>query len=353
MNRILLVCVVALASCAPAKRLPPKEAKTAKPKNIVLMVGDGMGLAQLSLTQSAADYVLAIFEWFKVIGLSETSSADDYITDSAAGATAFSTGTRTNNGMISVAPDSSALKTIAEEASEQGKETGLLATCSITHATPGCFYAHQPSRKMNREIAGDMYASGIDVFMGGGRPYFDSSRLVASGFAVKQGSDAFSAAKEPKIAGFYSYAEHPPKMSEGRGNYLAPASVKMLDLLNRNKKGFFAMIEGSQIDWGGHANDAAYLIEETKDFDRAVRAVLEWAKKDGQTLVIVTADHETGGLTMPVPAKPGTLPQARFSTGDHSGIQVPVFAWGPGAEQFMGVYKNTDIYLKMKALMGL
>ena len=316
------------------------------------MVGDGMGLAQLSLTQSAADYVLAIFEWFRVIGLSETSSANDYITDSAAGATAFSTGTRTNNGMISVAPDSTALKTIAEEASEKGKETGLLATCSITHATPACFYAHQPSRKMNREIAGDMYASGIDVFMGGGRPYFDSSRLVASGFAVKQGLDAFNAATEPKIAGFYSYAEHPPKISEGRGEFLAPASVKLLDLLNRNKTGFFAMIEGSQIDWGGHANDAAYLIEETKDFDRAVRAVLEWAKKDGQTLVIVTADHETGGLTMPVPAKPGSLPQANFATDDHSGIHVPVFAWGPGAEQFMGVYKNTDIYLKMKALLN-
>lgn len=349
----MLVCVAALASCAPAKRLPPKEAKTAKPKNIVLMVGDGMGLAQLSLTQSAADYVLAIFEWFKIIGLSETSSANDYITDSAAGATAFSTGTRTNNGMISVAPDSTALKTIAEEASEQGKTTGLLATCSITHATPAAFYAHQPSRKMNREIAGDLYGSGIDVFMGGGWPYFDSTRLVASGYAVKKGLNAFSSASETKVAGFYSNNEHPPKMSEGRGDFLRPASVKLLELLNRNPKGFFAMIEGSQIDWGGHANDASYLIEETKDFDRAVRAVLEWAKKDGHTLVIVTADHETGGLTMPMPAKPGTLPQARFSTGDHSGIQVPVFAWGPGADQFMGVYKNTDIYLKMKALMGL
>lgn len=345
--------LAALASCAPGKRLPKKETGTTKPKNVVLMVGDGMGLAQLSLTQSAADYMLAIFEWFKVIGLSETASANDYITDSAAGATAFGTGSRTNNGMISVAPDSSVLKTIAEEASEHGKSTGLLATCSITHATPAAFFAHQPSRKMNKEIAGDMYSSGIDVFMGGGWPYFDSSQLVASGFAVKNGLNAFTGATEQKIAGFYSHAEHPPKMSEGRGNYLSPASVQLLELLNRNKTGFFAMIEGSQIDWGGHANDAAYLIEETKDFDKAVRAVLEWAKKDGQTLVIVTADHETGGLTMPVPTKPGTLPKAHFSTGDHSGIQVPVFAWGPGAEQFMGVYKNTDIYLKMKALMGL
>ena len=178
-----------------------------------------MGLAQLSLTQSAADYVLAIFEWFKIIGLSETSSANDYITDSAAGATAFSTGTRTNNGMISVAPDSTALKTIAEEASEQGKTTGLLATCSITHATPAAFYAHQPSRKMNREIAGDLYGSGIDVFMGGGWPYFDSTRLVASGYAVKKGLNAFSSASETKVAGFYSNNEHPPKMSEGQGRF--------------------------------------------------------------------------------------------------------------------------------------
>ncbi len=343
--------MAALASCATVKRLPQKETTPPRPKNIVLMVGDGMGLAQLSLTQSSVDYVLAIFEWFRVIGLSETASANDYITDSAAGATAFSTGTRTGNGMISVASDSSKLTTIAEEASEKGKSTGLLATCSITHATPAAFFAHQPSRKMNMEIAGDMYLSGIDVFMGGGWPYFDSSRLVTAGFAVKHGLDAFRNATEEKVAGFYNHKEHPPKMSEGRGDFLAPASVSMLELLNRNKYGFFAMIEGSQIDWGGHANDAAYLIEETKDFDKAVRAVLEWAKKDGQTLVIVTADHETGGLSMPVPAKPGTPPQAHFSTGDHSGIQVPVFAWGPGATEFMGVYKNTELYHRMNMLL--
>lgn len=317
------------------------------PKNIVLMIGDGMGLAQIALTQAATSYQLALFEWFKVMGFINTSSADDYITDSAAGATAFSTGVRTKNHMIGMGPDSVARITLAEKFHMGGLATGLLATCAITHATPASFFSHQVNRNMGKEIGADMPKSGIDVFMGGGWPHVDSINLVRAGFDIRHGLDAFLSANSPKVAGFYSRSMHPPKMSQGRGDFLPRASVKLLELLNRDPDGFFAMIEGSQIDWGGHDNDADYIIEETRDFDRAVLKVLEWAQKDGQTLVIVTADHETGGLTMPGWDAEKKKPVAKFSTGDHTGIPVPVFAYGPGAEDFAGHYLNTDIYFKI------
>lgn len=327
--------------------------KPSGPRNIVLMIGDGMGLAQIALTQAATSYQLALFEWFKVMGFINTSSSDDYITDSAAGATAFSTGLRTRNHMIGLGPDSTVRVTLAEKFHQAGMATGLLATCAITHATPASFYAHQVNRNMGNEIGADLAKSTIDVFMGGGWPHMDSAGLVAAGFDLRFGTESFLTATSSRVAGFYSRKMHPPKMSEGRADFLPQTSVKLLELLRRDPDGFFAMIEGSQIDWGGHDNNADYIIEETRDFDKAVRRVLEWAQKDGQTLVIVTADHETGGLTMPGWDAENKKPVAKFSTGDHTGIPVPVFAYGPGSEAFSGHYLNTDIFYKILKAKGM
>ena len=138
-----------------------------------------------------------------------------------------------------------------------------------------------------------------------------------------------------------------------RGDLLARASLKGIELLDQNKNGFFMMIEGSQLDDYGHFNDIDLLMQETHDFDRTIGAIYEWAAKDGETLVVVTADHETGGLTL----VDGDLAEGRivckFSTGGHSGVMVPVYAFGPGAEEFTGIFENTAIFDKIKKLLNL
>lgn len=328
---------------------PPRK----KPKNIILMVGDGTGLAQLYAAYTANGGKLDIYTYAQVIGLSITASANDYITDSAAGATAFSTGQKTNNGMLAVAPDTQRLETIAETAAKKGLSTGAVVTCELPHATPAAFYAHQPSRKMYPEIANDLTLSPATILVGGGLPYFDTMKLQSQGFTVSVGMDAMAHNHGNRQVCFYNVDSVPGKYSDGRGNVLQAGSKHAIDLLSQNKKGFFLMVEGSQIDWGGHDNDSAYVIDEALDFDRTAGDILRWAANDGNTLVIITADHECGGLTLPGYDKTSNRPAMNFSTGHHTAEPVPVYAYGPGAEQFSGVYQNTEIYEKMKLLLGL
>lgn len=323
--------------------------KIERPLNIILLIGDGMGLAQISAA-SVVNGGLTL-ELFEFIGLMKTSSSDDYITDSAAGATAFSTGQKTYNGAIGVGKDSLPLKTILEYAESKGLSTGLISTCSVTHATPGSFYAHQINREMHAEIAGDFYGKGIDFVAGSGKPFFNYDLLVKDKYTVHTGAQPVQFKQGNKYFWFYNDSIDVPKVKE-RGNWLSVASKEGLNFLSQNKKGFFMMIEGSQIDWGGHDNDIDYVTSELIDFDKAVKVALEFAKKDGNTLVIITADHETGGLSL----NEGNIKDKKitphFSSTHHSGIMVPVFAYGPGAHLFTGTLENKDIYRKMKELFG-
>lgn len=332
----------------------PSEVK--KPKNIVLLIGDGMGLSEVS----AAIYYKdgnPNFERFNTIGLSKTSSASDLITDSAAGATVFSTGVKTYNGAIGVNKDTIAVPTIVEQLSKDGFSTGIVATSSIQHATPASFYAHVKSRRMYEEITEFAPNSGVNFFAGGGLKFFnkrtDGKDLLAEMKA--NGYDVFTD-KLPKTPSenneiILLAEDGMPKMSEGRGDFLPNATKLALEKLAKNEKGFFLMVEGSQIDWGGHDNDADYLIEELLDFDKTIGEVLDFAKKDGETLVIVTADHETGGFTLSSDGKNYNKIKPTFSTTGHSGTMVPVFAEGPGASLFNGIYESNEMYFKMKALL--
>jgi alkaline phosphatase len=326
---------------------PPK-----KPKNIILMIGDGTGLVHLYAAYTANGGKLNIYDFCKTIGLSITESADDYITDSAAGATALSVGEKTNNGMIGVLPDSTAKATISELAEKAGIKTGAVATCELPHATPASFYAHQPSRKMYKEIARDMSLSPATILIGGGFPYFDTALLRSKGFSVSVGMNDMNQNKGSRQVCFFNTDSSVAK-ADKRNDALLKGSQHAINLLSKNKKGFFLMIEGSQIDWGAHDMDSAYVISEAQDFDRTAGAVLNWAKKDGQTLVIITADHECGGLTLHGRNKKTGHPVMNFSCGHHTAEPVPVYAYGPGAELFSGVYQNTDIYHKMILLLGL
>ena len=325
-----------------------------KPKNIIFMIGDGMGLAQLCAGYALNGKKLNIFEAANIIGLCNTSSADDFITDSAAGATAFSTGFKTHNGMIGFLPDSSSPKNIFELAKKKKMATGIVASCAITHATPAAFFSHQYSRNLYSQITEDFYNRTVDIAVGGGFKYFDTTRLKKLGYEIAVGNEDIKQLTSSKYVGFYDTAFHPVRMTEGRGPFLQENSIKAAESL-KNKKGFIMMIEGSQIDWGGHLNDSNYVVQEMLDFDNCVQKVLEWANEDGETLVIITADHETGGLGLMggVSTESTITPNLKFHNTHHSGIMVPVFSFGPGSERFQGVFENTEIFYTMKSLLGI
>lgn len=327
-----------------------------KPQNIIFLIGDGMGIAQIQAGLTVNGGMLYL-SYFKNVGFSKTHSADDYITDSAAGGTAMSTGKKTNNGMIGMTPDSVPVETILEIAESQGKSTGLVSTSSITHATPASFISHQLSRNMYEAIAADFLKTDFEVIIGGGYDNFakreDGENLLQEfkdkGYKVLTDINDIKRVEHGKLVGLTAEKHNPP--FDERKDMLPVASETALNILDDNKKGFFVMIEGSQIDWGGHANNTDYIVGEMLDFDYTVGEALKFAAKDKHTLVIVSADHETGGLALAGGDYEKGEVTANYSTKSHTGIMVPVFAWGPGAEKFTGIMENTDIFKHMKELM--
>ncbi|PHR15086.1 MAG: alkaline phosphatase [Aequorivita sp.] len=326
-----------------------------KPKNIILLIGDGMGLSQVSAAIYYKDGK-PNFERFNTIGLSKTSSASDLITDSASGATVFSTGVRTYNGAIGVDKDTIAIPTIIEQLSRRGLATGIISTSSIQHATPASFYAHVKSRRMYEEITEFVPNSGVNFFAGGGLKFFNQRKdgkdllaaMKAKDYEVSTGQLPQTTTSKNQL--ILLAEDGMPKMSEGRGDFLLNATKLALEKLSQNEKGFFLMVEGSQIDWGGHDNDADYLIKELLDFDKTLGVALDFAKQNGETLIIVTSDHETGGFTLASVGSDYNKIKPSFSTPGHSATMVPVFAEGPGASLFNGIYENHEIYHKMMAL---
>jgi alkaline phosphatase len=353
MRRVLTLGLYGLASIGlMAQDLVLGDVRLAK--NIIVMIGDGTGLAQWWAAQAARpDSALAVFRMSDALGLSMTSSASNFITDSGAGATAISIGEKTQNRMIGVGPDSMARETLLEFYKKQGKSTGIVVTCGLTHATPAAFYAHVPSRYMDKEIAEHFYQGSVDIAIGGDYPLYSEKSLKKAGYSVALGLDEIQETSCPRFVGFYSKDKEVPSISKGRGDFLTASTQKALTVLNQNDSaGFFMLVEGSQIDWGGHANDLKYTVEEALDFDRCIEAVLNFAREDGQTLVIITADHETGGLSLVNYNTDSTSAVGAWSTHEHTGIPVPVFASGPGSSLFIGSYQNSEIYYKIKAASG-
>jgi len=339
----------------------PAEAQTkvAKPRNIILLIGDGMGVSQIYAGYTVSRGVLNLNQ-FKSIGFISTHSATDYITDSGAGGTALATGKKTYNGAIGVDADTIPVASILELAEDRNMSTGLVSTSAITHATPASFIAHQASRNNYEQIAADFLKTDIDVFIGGGYNHFAKrsdqvnllNELRSKGYQVVTRSDSVPLITRGKLAALTA-PEHHPSILQGRGNMLPEATSTAIRLLSQNRKGFFLMVEGSQIDWGGHANNADYVVSEMLDFDAAIGKALEFAMADGNTLVIVTADHETGGMSLVGGDLSNGSLTAKFTSADHTGVMVPVFAWGPGASSFQGIQDNTDIFEKMSQLLGL
>ncbi len=328
------------------------------PKNIILMIGDGMGLAHVYSAMTANRGHLFL-ENFKNIGFSKTYSSDDYITDSAAGATALSAGIKTYNGAIGVDPDKKPVIGIRELAERKGLKTGLVSTSAITHATPACFIAHTDSRGNYEEIAAQFMTTNIDVFIGGGVNNFEkrkdgrnlTTELKAKGYQVLYKMSEIQKVKSGKLAGLTAES-HNPTMPE-RGEMLVPATETAINILSQSKKGFFLMVEGSEIDFLAHENITPGVVLETLDFDRAIGAALKFAASNRETLIIVTADHETGGMSINGGDYKSGMVSSKYTSGEHTGIAVPIYAFGPGAEEFTGFMENTDIAKKMMKLLRL
>jgi alkaline phosphatase len=353
---IIIVLGIFFTSCLSTKKSESKT--TPEIKNVILMIGDGMGLANVYAAMTVSAYPLNI-ERCSVIGLQKTYSADNYITDSGAAGTALATGNKTKNGTIGMDTRGKRVRSILEIAEEHGLATGLVSTSSITHATPASFIAHQSSRGSYEDIAMDFLKTDIDVFIGGGIEHFarrkDKLNLLDSlklrGYEVDTILNMVLKSKSLKLAGLTAPVHNPYRLN-GRGDMLPLSSGKAIDILSKNKKGFFLMIEGSQIDWAGHANVADTLVDETLDFDKAIGVALDFAKADGHTLVIITADHETGGVTITGGDRETHKVNLNFSVKDHTAVMVPVYAYGPGAEKFIGIYDNTDIFQKILTSYG-
>ena len=343
----------------PATPDVPSVAEAKTPKNVIFMVGDGMGISQITAGMYMNNNKLAL-ERCSHIGLIKTHSSDNLVTDSAAGATAFACGQKTYNGAIGVNDAKEPIKTILEYAEEKGLETGLVATSTIVHATPASFAAHQPSRKMYDEIAFDMLDADVEVMIGGGKMYFEAATRADKQDLIKVlkeknytvADDVKDVTADADKIMVFTAADDPKKKMEGR-DYLMPASQLAIERLSKSEQGFFLMIEGSQIDWGGHANDSEYIITEMLDFDETVAKVLDFVEKDGETLLVITADHETGGYAINPESVMNDTIVAGFTTGYHTAAMIPVFAHGVGAENFSGIYENTAIYDKMMEALRL
>ncbi|WP_243633317.1 alkaline phosphatase [Paenibacillus xerothermodurans] len=388
-----------------------------KVENVIFMIPDGYSAAY------ATNY-----RWYKgesttmdsmLVGMSRTYSNNSEVTDSAAAGTAMATGTKTNNGMISTAPDGKQLKTIMEAAKEEGKATGLVATATITHATPAVFSSHVAARANEGDIAPQQIEN-ADVLLGGGKQYFlpeaqggkqKERNLLAEakekGFTYVEDRDQLMSAKGDKLIGLFANDAMAPELDREETNQpsLEEMTVKAIDTLEKDKDGFFLMVEGSQIDWAGHAHDAAWAMKDAAAFEKAVQKALDFAKKDGNTLVVVVGDHDTGGMSVggygvydaktevlrdvtatgnymasklnadksnlkevvktytsldltdaeinKINAEKNTANAINdviseralvgWTTPQHTGVDVPLYAFGPQSDEFRGLHNNTDI----------
>lgn len=331
--------------------------RPSKVKNVILLIGDGMGLTQIYAGYTANRGQLNLFQMIN-IGFSKTNAADSYITDSAAGATAMATGHKTSNRYIGV--DATGVKhpAIPELIQPYGMESALISAGDITDATPAAFYGHQSDRAMEDDIAKDFLNSPVSIMIGSGLKHFEhrkdglslTTQLQQKGYTISRHFSELDNMRSRKWLLLDSIAEAP--VLKGRGDFLSRSLKKTINSLQDNSKGFFIMAEGAQIDIGGHAQNLPYNVTEMMDFDKAVGAAMEFADNNGETLVIVTADHETGGLSLLDGNIQKGYVNGHFSTNDHTSVMVPVFAYGPHSLDFRGVYENTAIFEKIMKILS-
>ena len=326
-----------------------------KIRNVIVMIGDGMGVEQV-----ACGWVLnggsLNMEQCPVTGFSRTYAVDELITDSCAGGSALATGVKTNYGFMACDPDGNPVPSLLQDAQTKGMKTGVAVTCRINDATPIDFVGHSTDRHDEAGIAAQYVDSGVDFLSGGGIQFWQNredgrdlvKEMTGKGYTFVDNLEDLDKVREGRVLGLFAPLEMEPALD--RGPVLEECAMKAIELLD-NRKGFFLMIEGSSIDDWCHRHKVGYMAEELCDFDRTVGKVLNWAEQDGHTLVVITADHATGGLTLIDGDLAGRTVKVHFSTKGHNGILVPVFAYGPHAREFAGVHENAEVAAIIRRLM--
>ncbi len=339
----------------PYQTVTVTQPKGKKIKNVIVMIGDGMGVEQVSCGWVLNGGSLNM-EQMPYTGFSRTYAVDRLITDSCAGGSALATGVTTKYYYMGVDPEGNPVPSLLHRAQQKGMKTGVAVTCRINDATPLDFVGHSLDRDEEEANAAQYVDSGVDFLAGGGRQFWQGredgrdlvQEMVDRGYTFVDTREDLNKVKEGRVLGLFAPLEMEPSLD--RGPVLEDCAMKAIELLD-NKKGFFLMIEGSSIDDWGHRQKVGYMAEELFDFDRTVGKVLKWAEQDGHTLVVVTADHATGGLTLIDGSLPERTVKVHFSTKGHNGILVPVYAYGPGAEAFTGVHENAEVSNIIRRLM--
>lgn len=366
---------------------------TATARNVILFIGDGMGPVQRQVARLTAGNGNGrhglVMDTLQVTGLVHTSCADPaaLVTDSAAAATALATGTKTNNGVVGLGPDGTVVPSILELAKRAGKATGLVTTCQVTDATPAAFGAHVPERSDHSEIARQFIeAAGVDVILGGGADWWHphgATRLFPShplddpaatglsrhgdlfarardhGYATPLRPDELHGIARPKVLGLFANQELFRQSPEGEGDHYDPPITleeltrSAIRLLSTHPEGFFLMVEEAAIDRMGHYNNGRLAIKAVHELDRAVAFAKGYAEADAETLLIVTADHECGGLCCDDAVEELLPPRLRWETTGHTATSVPLNALGPGASALAGDYENTHVFTAMASALGL
>jgi len=339
-------------------------------RNLIYMIGDGMGLAHVTMLQIAEGYERPVsFMQARNVALIKSYSRNNRVTDSAAAATALATGHKTNNSMLGVLPDSTAVESMMAKAVRRGMAAGIAVTSYLPHATPGAFYAHQAYRRTLEPIAEQLTESGIDVAFGGGRRYFTRpradgttlvDRLRAKGYAVIDTLAAADTIRSGRVVGLFA-PKHLPYAHKGRGDYLPRAVEKALEILSHNARerneGFMLMVEGSMIDYVSHSNDSEGILAEMRDFDRAVRVAMEFVDAHPGTLLVVTSDHETGGLSLPSGDEDFTKSESgvhfKYGSTSHTAVMLPVYLYGTGAACINGILENSELADRIMELLRL
>lgn len=375
MKRLFLLAAVLLSGIGPLAaqndvfRDYETDGAGSEVRNIIYMIGDGMGLAHLSMVAIEGRCEPTAFDRAQNVALISTYSANNRVTDSAAAGTALAAGCKTNNSMLGVTPDGSRAESIMSQAARSGMATGVVVTSSVLHATPGAFYAHVASRGDEEQIARDLVASGLDVAIGGGRKVVTETvcgdttcvgALRRAGYAVAESLEEAADVNSGRLVCVCA-DNHMPSMLGGRGDFLPAAVDKALEILSANAaaagSGFMLMVEGSQIDFESHGNNTEGILAEMRDFERAIAAAMDFADRTPGTLVVVCADHETSGMAVVSNNRDFTESESGiryvYGTSSHSGAYVPVYLYGTGAECVNGLLDNTALAQRLGEMIGV
>lgn len=325
------------------------DGKNTEVRNVILMIGDGMGMGAVNAAMYANGGELTMTN-LRTFGLVRTQSADNFTTDSAASGTAYAAGEKTNNGYVGMNVLLEEIQNLPEKLAPFGYVSGLVSTDDMHGATPASFFAHQAARGSSDAIWADIIDSRLSFASAGTRKGYEGLDLKTR-LAIE---DRFKVVFDPEDGrGADRLIYLPESVKADRGDYLPATTQMAIDFLSAHaKKGFFLMVEGARIDKEEHGNNFAGTVSETLDFDKAVEAAIRFAEKDGHTLVVISADHETGGVVLNYGNIEDGFVLGTFTSKGHSPMMVPLFAYGPKSDLFMGMQENSDVSNKIYGILS-